>query len=768
MNLKDAGIYDLINIFTGQPSATHKSSLGDGGIINNKERLINIPAYQRPYRWEDKHIDQLFSDYFEDNDDADNSEYFIGSAVAVQKNREGEDAEFDLVDGQQRITTLYLLSYISFLLEREWVFAELTSGNPFKLSEYFRNLRASYVNIIGKNSKPFDNILNMLNDTTLTSDDLLIAIKNSYITELCIAEEKFAVDETLKHRYEQNETFFKDEQLCLKYSRRQYDKVLKNALCSVYLKSIENTNRYELDIITLPNKPEEEFLNNYTKAMCTIFNNLWIRATQKCGINANKIDICKQAFEMSKKIIENMSICVVLTGDEGDAYKLFEVLNDRALEVEDLELIKNHFYKEYCTKSNDSEERQDRNIAELEAIWADKIFSNNTVAKTKLISYLAAVYFTCDKTLDNKNGTRYKNTIAQKYSSQFTKEHNPYTYKHILADFNAYFAIKIILDKMGIRAQKLYQFSLSCEQENKSITYKTFHLLNALDYSGVMAAMTNVIISSYIKQKSFEAMGSDEFEREFAEYIDNLINDTNNSNSVYSRIHQCSYLLRVAALKGRDYTFAREIAKKIIETNGCGKCSSVDPDFTQTEVTALNSELSEWLDAWNYGGSDKKNFILKVLFLNLLTSSRKKENGKVTLKMSDLTYKLDADKLQLDHLEAKNYDRNAPEKYYSTDDLDKRAKDVNSYLGNFMILDATDNNLMKNVPLCQALDFYAGIETSWMITDINEMTSNEKYVSQATKVPKEAFFIERSKQLKKYFKALLGKTLNASEITFDE
>lgn len=766
MNLKDAGIYDLINIFTGQPSDTHKSSLGVG-IINNKERFINIPAYQRPYRWEDKHIDQLFSDYFEDGNDSNHSEYFIGSAVAVQKIKDGKETEFDLVDGQQRITTLYLLSYISFLLEREWVFAELKSGNPFKLSEYFRNLKTSYVNIIGRNSKPFDNILNTLNDTTLSSEELLISIKNCYINQLCIAEDKSTVEETLKHRYEQNKAFFEDEQLCLKYSRKQYDKVLKNALCSVYLKSIENTNRYELDIITLANKPEEEFLNNYTKAMCTIFNNLWNRAIQKCGVNANKIDICKQAFEMSKKIIENMSICIVLTGDEGDAYKLFEVLNDRALEVEDLELIKNHFYKEYCTKSNDSEERQDRNIAELEAIWADKIFSNNSVTKTKLISYLAAVYFTCDKNLDNKNGTRYKNTIAQKYSCEFNKETNPYTYNHILADFNAYFAIKIILDKMGIRAQKLYQCSLCCEQENKSITYKTFHLLNALDYSGVMAAITNVIISSYMKQNGIDAMNSDNFEKSFTEYIDNLISDASNNNAVYSRIHQCSYLLRIAALKGKDYAYAREIARKIIETNGCGKYSSVDLDFTQTEVAALNAELSDWLDAWNYDGSDKKNFILKVMFLSLLTASRKIEKDKVTLTMSDLTYKLDADKLQLDHLEAKNYDRNAPEKYYSTNDLDKRAKDVNSYLGNFMILDATDNNLMKNVPLTQALDFYVGIEKSWLITDIKEMVSDEKYVFQTTKVPKEAFFIERSKQLKKYFKALLNRQLNQKTITVE-
>lgn len=48
MNLKDAGIYDMINIFKGEATKAHGAS--QGGVINNKPRLINIPAYQRPYR----------------------------------------------------------------------------------------------------------------------------------------------------------------------------------------------------------------------------------------------------------------------------------------------------------------------------------------------------------------------------------------------------------------------------------------------------------------------------------------------------------------------------------------------------------------------------------------------------------------------------------------------------------------------------------------------------------------------------------------------
>ena len=81
MNLKDAGIYDLVNIFKGEATTAHTAS--QGGIVNNIPRIINIPAYQRPYRWRTDNIERLFQD-FDDN----NEEYFLGSAVVVEKKKQ--------------------------------------------------------------------------------------------------------------------------------------------------------------------------------------------------------------------------------------------------------------------------------------------------------------------------------------------------------------------------------------------------------------------------------------------------------------------------------------------------------------------------------------------------------------------------------------------------------------------------------------------------------------------------------------------------------
>lgn len=63
-----------------------------------------IPRYQRAYAWEDKEIVQLIDDI----NDIDSSEnYYIGSLVVSKV--QGKPETYEVVDGQQRLTTLFLL-----------------------------------------------------------------------------------------------------------------------------------------------------------------------------------------------------------------------------------------------------------------------------------------------------------------------------------------------------------------------------------------------------------------------------------------------------------------------------------------------------------------------------------------------------------------------------------------------------------------------------------------------------------------------------------
>lgn len=71
-------------------------------LTENKKYII--PSYQRPYSWDDEHAVQLIKDIYE-SFESDSKEYFIGSLICINK---GSDT-YEVVDGQQRLTTLSLI-----------------------------------------------------------------------------------------------------------------------------------------------------------------------------------------------------------------------------------------------------------------------------------------------------------------------------------------------------------------------------------------------------------------------------------------------------------------------------------------------------------------------------------------------------------------------------------------------------------------------------------------------------------------------------------
>ncbi|HHZ9834858.1 TPA: DUF262 domain-containing protein, partial [Klebsiella pneumoniae] len=64
-----------------------------------------IPIYQRNYAWRAEQIEQLISD-IQDSVVGGQDNYFLGNLVVIKRGREDE---FEVIDGQQRLTTLYLL-----------------------------------------------------------------------------------------------------------------------------------------------------------------------------------------------------------------------------------------------------------------------------------------------------------------------------------------------------------------------------------------------------------------------------------------------------------------------------------------------------------------------------------------------------------------------------------------------------------------------------------------------------------------------------------
>lgn len=77
-------------------------------LSSGKEKNFVIPEYQRPYAWTDEQIETLFDDLWNFTSNKGNDSqttYFLGSIVSYD-NQKGEQ---EIIDGQQRITSLFLL-----------------------------------------------------------------------------------------------------------------------------------------------------------------------------------------------------------------------------------------------------------------------------------------------------------------------------------------------------------------------------------------------------------------------------------------------------------------------------------------------------------------------------------------------------------------------------------------------------------------------------------------------------------------------------------
>ena len=74
-------------------------------LETGKNKKFVIPEYQRPYAWTDEQIQTLFDDLAEYTENNNESTYFLGAIVSY----ENEQGEQEIIDGQQRVTSLFLL-----------------------------------------------------------------------------------------------------------------------------------------------------------------------------------------------------------------------------------------------------------------------------------------------------------------------------------------------------------------------------------------------------------------------------------------------------------------------------------------------------------------------------------------------------------------------------------------------------------------------------------------------------------------------------------
>lgn len=132
---------------------------------NIKEILSNdyyiIPIYQRNYAWGKAEISQLIKDIeeFFKNDNKEKKSYYLGSLVCFKR----EDGTFELIDGQQRHTTLTLINLVLKNWDLENIKNTVSNSNlkfdsRKKIQTYIENL----YKVVKSNFQEQVGILNVL------------------------------------------------------------------------------------------------------------------------------------------------------------------------------------------------------------------------------------------------------------------------------------------------------------------------------------------------------------------------------------------------------------------------------------------------------------------------------------------------------------------------------------------------------------------------------------------------------------------------------
>ncbi|MFS4481572.1 DUF262 domain-containing protein [Hyunsoonleella sp. 2307UL5-6] len=256
-------------------------SLSIKELFTNADSKYKIPQYQRPYKWEGDQVFQLWDDIYEAYENKEKN-YFLGSIITA-KPRDNENSSYvDVVDGQQRLTTLTIMLCV--------------------VRDLFPNLNAN-------NEK--DN-----------------AVKPMMIQH-SISE--FGQNERLKlNTHAQHQSDF--EKLILKGDTK------------------ELTKPYKYQIRT-DEEPKFKFVNT-----ASIFK----EKLQEIGE--------EEAGEFINFLFNQVQIIRIDCTDRQFAIKLFQVLNDRGMDLSAADLIKSFLleklYKKYKEDPDNSKLKEERFIAD--------------------------------------------------------------------------------------------------------------------------------------------------------------------------------------------------------------------------------------------------------------------------------------------------------------------------------------------------------------------------------------------------------------------
>jgi uncharacterized protein with ParB-like and HNH nuclease domain len=257
-----------------------------------------IPAYQRPYSWENlgkndrnNQINNMWDDFYTLFVSGENTEYFFGSIVVYK-----EDESFNVVDGQQRLTSLLLL---------------------FSAMKCFLTLSKQ-----NRLDEEKENISNFMDETLQTINDILFN------------REGILVKSILKVKIESSGS-----------NSLNVDEILNKAInCESKESILKGIDKKYKDVIMRYFDNRDYFIKRLEENFLT-----------------NKKFLIKDVEKFDKfwKLLRTkISIVMIKTTDLKTAFSIFEVLNNRGLPLTNKDLFRNFLIRIFHQAGSSNSEKK--------------------------------------------------------------------------------------------------------------------------------------------------------------------------------------------------------------------------------------------------------------------------------------------------------------------------------------------------------------------------------------------------------------------------
>lgn len=133
----------ILSITTIGDLLLHNTITRNGDCKSIENVRLNIPEYQRPYKWTARNAIQLLDDIIEAKNE--NKEvYRVGTLILHKDKDEKGNERYNIVDGQQRTITFSLLLYSLYEATKEIVTIDFLGQQVFDNEYSRRNIPNNY------------------------------------------------------------------------------------------------------------------------------------------------------------------------------------------------------------------------------------------------------------------------------------------------------------------------------------------------------------------------------------------------------------------------------------------------------------------------------------------------------------------------------------------------------------------------------------------------------------------------------------------------